>query len=327
MIPRFIITANGTAITDKLRPILNSLTVTDETGDQADRLSISLDDSTGNLELPPSGAILTVQLGIGTAMIDCGQFTVDAVGGEGGEGAVSVMRIEAHAVPMAGAWKMQSRKSRSWDGMTIGAIVRQIAGENGLEPVIAADLESIDPGHLDQTDESDTSFLARLAVMYSAAVKATTGKLAMIERGASKTASGASLPAVTITRAGLTRWSWNIAARGSYKSVVAKYRDLDAASTTEVMAGEGEPTMRLPHTYSTPAAARRAAKAKLDDLSRASGGQIQITMPARLDLIAETPLIVAGIRQGVDGKYVARRVTHTLTDAGLSTSVDCEKTL
>ena len=327
MKPRYILTANGNPITDLVSPILNSLTVTDETGDQADRLSIAIDDSSGNLALPPSGALLTLQLGIGTQLVDFGQFTVDSVSGEGGD-SVPVLRIEAHAVPMSGSAKMQGRKSRSWAGVTLGDIVEKIAGENGLQSVIAENFAALDLGHLDQTDESDTAFLSRLARDVSAAVKVTAGRLAFIGRGTSRTASGAALPAVTLYKGDLTRWSWIIAARGAYKSVVAKYRDLDTAATTEVLVGEGDPAFRLPHTYSTENGARRAARAKLDDFSRSSGGQIQLSMQARLDIIAETPVVVMGVRQGIDGQYVVRRVSHALTGGGgLFTSVDCEKHL
>lgn len=323
MKPRYIITANGKAITDVIAPMLESLTVTDETGDQADKLSIALDDTKGNLDLPEPGAILGLQLGLGLLLVDFGQFTVDTVSGDGPP---SILRIEAHAVPMAGSGKMQSRKSRSWDGMTLGDIIQKIAGENQLEAVVAQDLAALDPGHLDQTDESDTTFLARLARVFSAAVKVTAGRLAFIDRGASRTASGASLPVVILRKVDLSRWGWTIAARGAYKSVIGKYRDLDNASTPEVVVGEGDPAYRLPHTYSTESNARRAAQAKLGDFSRSSGGQIQLTMPARLDIIAETPISLLGVRQGIDGSYVVRRVSHTLTgNGGLSTSLDCEK--
>lgn len=322
MTPRYVITANGRTITPLIDPMLNSLTVTDETGVQADRLTISLDDSGGTLELPKRGAVLGVQLGLGLAMMDCGLFTVDTVSGEGPP---DLLRIEAHAVPMAGAVKMQERKSRSWHGMTLGAMVEKIAGENGLQLAMSAELAAVDARHVDQTDESDLSLLARLAVDVSAAVKITAGRLAFIGRGESRTVSGGMLATVALTRADVSRWAWVIGERDGYKSVVASYRDLSAAVTPEVVVGEGEPTYRLPHTYSNESNARRAARARLGDFSRASGGQLQLTMPARLDLMAETPLMITGIRQGLDGAYVARRVAHTLTKRGLVTVVDAER--
>ncbi len=328
MTPRYIISANGRPITDLIAPLLESLTVTDETGYDSDRLTISLDDTRGDLELPAAGAVLSLQLGIGGEMVDFGQYTVDAVSGEGGARGACLMRIEAHAVPMAGAGKMQGRKSRSWEGLTFGAIVRQIAGENGLQAVVGKDLDAIDPGHLDQTDESDTSFLARIARDFSAALKVTAGRLAMIRRGASITASGESLPAMLVNRGDVSSWSWVISGQGGYRSVIASYRDTERAQTVEMVVGEGEPAYRMPHTYSNPGNARRAAQARLNDFSRSSAGELKLTMPPRLDIFAETPVTLTGIRQGVDGRYVVRRVTHTLDKGGgLVTAVDCERAL
>lgn len=322
MIPVYVITANGKPITNLIGPILNSLTVTDETGEQADRLTIRLDDTAGTLELPKRGAILTLQLGIGLSLVDFGQFTVNTVTAGGPP---DILQIDAHAVPMAGAGKAQQRKSRSWDGKTLGDIVSTIAGEHGLEAVVSTGLADIDPGHLDQTDESDISFLARLARDYGAATKATAGKLAFILRGASRAASGAKLGTVALVRSDLSRWSATFSDVGGYKSVVAAYRNLATAQTTDVVVGEGEPVFRLPHVYSTESNARRAAKARLDDMKRGAGGRVQLTMPARLDIIAETPLTLSGVRQGVDGAYVARRVEHTLDKSGLRTTVDGER--
>jgi phage protein D len=129
-----------------------------------------------------------------------------------------------------------------------------------------------------------------------------------------------------MTRLGKSSYSWTFADRGSYKSVVATYRDIEKANTPEVLVGEGEPAFRLPHTYSNESNARRAARARLDDFKRTSGGTVQITQEARLDVIAESPIILVGYRQGLNGEYVARRVTHTLSKGGaLTTSIDCEK--
>lgn len=321
MTPTYILTANGRPITSLIGPILESLTVTDETSEQADRLSLRLDDTTGTLELPSRGAVLTLQLGIGSTLIDFGRYTVDSVTASGPP---SILQIDAHAAPFSGGGKIQDRKSRSWHDVTVADLVKSIAGEHGLEAVVALDLADIDPGHLDQTDESDASFLSRLARDVGGVVKITAGKLAFVRRGASRTASGIALPGVPLTLGDLSRWSASFAERGSYKSAVAVYRSLGSAANTEVVVGEGEPVFRLPHTYSTEGNARRAARARLDDFRRSSGGRVELEMPARLDIAAETPLVISGVRQGVDGRYVARRVTHTLNRSGLRTRVDAE---
>lgn len=324
MKPIYFIVANGKPINSLIESRLVSLTVTDETGEQSDRLSLRLEDAAGTIELPKKGALVSVKMGLGQ-LTDLGTFTVDAVSVSGPP---DIITIEGHAAPYSkdGERKgMQDRKSRSFDEKTLGEIVETIAGEHGLAPVISDELASINPGHVDQTDESDGSFLNRLARDVGGVVKATTDRLALIMRGASRTASGGTLATVSLTRGDLSRWEYIEADRGGYKSAVATYRDHGEAKTVEVVVGEGEPALRLPHEYSSKSNAKRAAEARLDDSKRSSGGKLRLTMPARLDIIAETPLAVAGIRQGVDGAYVVRRVEHTLDKSGLRTSVDCER--
>jgi phage protein D len=324
MKPKFEIIANGKSITALVSPILHSLTVTDETSEKADTFSLVLDDSAGTLEFPKQGALVSIKLGLGS-LVDLGTFTVATVRSSGPP---SLLQIDGHAAPFSASGErngMQARKSRSFDEKTIGDIVKQIAGEHGLDPVIAKDLEDADLGHLDQTDESDASFLNRVAREVGAVVKATSDRLAFVKRGTSETASGKNLPTITLLRKDVTTWDFTAEDRGNYKSVVATYRDHGAAQTVEVVVGDGEPSLRLPHTYSSSGNAKRAATAKLDDSKRSSGGTFQLTMPARLDIIAESPLSVAGIRQGVDGSFIARRVTHTLDGSGLRTTVDAEK--
>lgn len=323
MKPIYSISVNGKIVSFPGNSALVSLTVTDETGEQADRFSLRIEDVAGAIELPKKGVIVSIRAGL-FSLSDLGTFTVDTVGVAGPPDIIS---IDGHAAPFAATGErkgMQDRKSRSFDEKTLGDIVKTIAGEHGLAPVISEDLASIEPGHVDQTDESDASLLNRLARDAGGVVKATMDKLAFVKRGASKTATGGTLATVALSRGDVSRWEYVQADRGSYKSAVATYRDHAAAETVEVVVGEGEPALRLPHVYSNAGNARRAAQSRLDDAKRASGGKLRLTMPVRLDIMAETPITVAGIRQGVDGSYVARRVEHTLDRGGFRTVVDCE---
>ena len=323
MKPQFSITANGQVISDRIAPLLLSLTVTDETGEQSDRLSIRLDDVAGTLEMPRKGALIGVSLGLGS-LVEIGTFVVDSVQASGPP---NILQIDGHAAPFSGEGDqaaLQARKSRSFDGKTVGDIAKSIAGEHGLDPKIDPDLAGIDLGHVDQTDERDGSFLNRLAREVGGAVKITTGKLAFIRRGGSRTASGQSMPSVPVSRDTVSRWSYVAADKGGFKSAIASYRALGAASTTDIVVGEGEPSLRLPHVYSNASNARRAAQARLDDAKRSSGGKLQAEMSGRLDLLAESPISATGFRQGVDGGFVIRRVEHTLDRSGLRTRIEAE---
>lgn len=323
MKPLYFIVANGKPINSIVEARLKSLTVTDETGEQSDRFSLVLEDSAGDLEMPKKGALVSISLGL-ESLVPLGTFTVDTVKASGPP---NILQIDGSAAPFSASGErkgMQSRKSRSFDEKTIGDIVKQIAGEHGLNPVVSDELASINPGHLDQTDEGDVSFLNRIARDVGGVVKATNDRLAFVMRGASKTASGKTLPTVAIVRTQSTRWEFVAADRGGYKSAVATYRDAGQAKTIEVVVGDGDPVLRLPHIYSTESNARRAATSRLKDAERSSGGKLTISMPGRLDVLAESPIAVSGFRQGVDGSFVVRRVEHSLSKSGLTTSIDAE---
>jgi uncharacterized protein len=324
MKPRFQLAADGKELTGIILPLLKSLTVTDETGEQADKLSIVLTDTSGTLELPKRGAILTLKLGLDFGfgpLVDFGQFTVDSVTVSGPP---NILQIDGHAVPMAGKGMTQQRKSRSWPDAKIGDIVKKIAEENHALAVVATEQLNFKVGHFDQTDESDMSFLARIARDVGGACKFSTGRLAFVMRGAGQTATGKAMDTVELKLSDVSTWSCTLADREAYKSAIAVYRDLGKAKTVEVVIGQGEPVFRLPHQYQSESAARRAATARLADFGRGSNGKVQLEMPGRLDLSAESRITLTGIRQGVDGQFVARRVTHTLQKSGLTTSVEAE---
>src|SRR3546814_10890009 len=57
------VTLDGNDLTDRLRPRLVSLSLSEKRGDEADQLDTVLDDSDGMLAIPKEGAVLRVQLG------------------------------------------------------------------------------------------------------------------------------------------------------------------------------------------------------------------------------------------------------------------------
>jgi phage protein U len=62
-IPDWRVTLDGTDLTERMRPRLVSLAISEKRGDEADQLDIVLDDADGLLAIPPEGARLLVMLG------------------------------------------------------------------------------------------------------------------------------------------------------------------------------------------------------------------------------------------------------------------------
>ncbi|STV22682.1 late control gene D protein [Klebsiella pneumoniae] len=77
--------------------------------------------------------------------------------------------------------------------------------------------------HLDQTNESDASFLMKLARQYGAIASVKDGNLLFIRQGQGKTASGKPLPVITITRKDGDSHRFSLADRGAYTGVIAHW--------------------------------------------------------------------------------------------------------
>lgn len=319
--PTFVLEANREDITASIKKYFKSLTLTDEAGTASDSLSIVLAD--GGIALPPTGAELKLWLGYQGAARYMGLYVVDEIALSGPP---EIMTIKALAAPFKESTSyaaLQTQKTRSWEPGTVKTLVATIAKEHGLTPAVSTSLAGVALDHTDQTNESDMNLLTRLARKLDAIAKAAGGRLIFVPQGENATATGASLPTISLTRECLSNWRVSISDRGNYGSVVAAWRDKDAAEDKEVTIGDGEPTYRLRHIYPSEAAATKAAKGRYKKFTRGTS-TLSLTMAAgRTDIVAESPLTVSGVRSGVNGAWSVTRVTHTL-GANLTTAVEAE---
>lgn len=238
--PLYALSVDGQDITARLAGRLVSLTLTDNRGFEADQLDIVLDDADGRLDLPPRGA--EIRLAIGWAatgaeggLVDKGSFTVDEVEHAG---APDTLTIRARSADLRAG--LSTQMERSFHGKTVGDIVRTIADEVGLEPLISPRLEHQVMEHLDQTNESSANLLTRLATMFDAVATVKNGRLLFIDAGAAVSASGRPLPTTTITREAGDSHRFSIADRETYTHVRATYHDVDRAEKGEVIWGREE---------------------------------------------------------------------------------------
>lgn len=331
--PAYRVTANSQDITDAISQRLVSLRITDKAGNESDSMTITLadHDPANPIALPPVGAELRAWIGYGESAVMMGVYIVDALELTWPPNA---LKITAKAAPLAESQSgegsqrpmLQTKKTRSWDaGKTLGDMARKIASEHGLSPSIGSDMAGIVLSHIDQVNESDMNLLTRLARQYDGIAKPAGGALIVARRGASRTASGsASLPTVSITPDMVTSGKMKLAKRDNAGSVVATWRDTDAAQTQEVTAGQGEPVERLRQTYSDKAEAEAAARAALRQAGR--GEQtLSLTLPGNTSLMAEGRVALSGtFAAGADGEWLITEVTHNLGSGGYSCQVKGE---
>ncbi|WP_333701194.1 contractile injection system protein, VgrG/Pvc8 family [Sphingobium yanoikuyae] len=312
-IPDFRVTLGDTDLTGKMRPRLVSLTLSEKRGDEADQLDIVLDDSDGGLAIPPEGATLRLALGwkqgrdVVPGLIEKGTFKVDDVSHSG---LPDQVRIRARAADFTS--DIRNRREQSWKNTTLGAVLTEVAGRNGLSPRIAADLASISLPTISQSRQSDIAFLRRLGRENDAVATIKDGNLIFARKGAGTTASGATLQTITIRRSAGDGHSWQRQKRDGQAGVTASWHDRKAAKRQTITVGENDGAKRLRKTFADEASARRAATAEQARLKRAPATLDMRLALGRADIYVDLRVSVTGIKAGIDGLWLISEVAHTI---------------
>ncbi|KJD20847.1 phage late control protein [Vreelandella aquamarina] len=322
--PSYRITLDGSDITPRINGRLISLSLREQRGLAADQLDITLADHDGQLAIPPRGAELQVAFGWQEeGLVDKGRFTVDEVQHTG---TPDQLTIRARSADMRG--QLPGKRTQGWHDVTLGEIVTTIAGRNRLEPVVAAALNGIRIGHIDQTDESDLNFLTRLGERYDAIAAIKAGRMLFTVAGQGLTASGRAMPAITLTRRDGDQHRYSVTDRDAYSGVKAYWNDTRGAERQTVLAGTEENAKQLRPTYATEDDALAAARAEWQRIQRGLA-EFELTLAlGRADLLPETPLTLAGFKPQIDATaWLVSEVTHSLNDEGFTSSIKLETLL
>lgn len=341
-IPALNVLMGGKALT-VLDEKLISLELTDNRGFNADELTISVDDSQGDIALPPRGAELSVSLGWqGEPLIYKGIYIVDEVSHSGPPDRID---ITARSADFRDEFNV--KREVSWHDVTVERIVSAIAHRYKLKPIISEQLMNAEIDHADQTQESDMSFLTRMADILGAIATVKNGCLLFILPGGGVSANGKALPEFAITRSSGDRHSFRIADRDAYTGVQAYWLDLDFGKKKKVtvrkrkkttekkprsssregdyIAGEDGNVFVLRTTYSSEIAAQRAAAAKWQQLQRGAA-EFNLTLSyGRADLYPEMHGTVTGFKEAIDNQdWIIAKATHSIDDNGFQTRLELE---
>lgn len=341
-IPALNVLMGGKALT-VLDEKLISLELTDNRGFNADELTISVDDSQGDIALPPRGAELSVSLGWqGEPLIYKGIYIVDEVSHSGPPDRID---ITARSADFRDEFNV--KREVSWHDVTVERIVSAIAHRYKLKPIISEQLMNAEIDHADQTQESDMSFLTRMADILGAIATVKNGCLLFILPGGGVSANGKALPEFAITRSSGDRHSFRIADRDAYTGVQAYWLDLDFGKKKKVtvrkrkkttekkprsssregdyIAGEDGNVFVLRTTYSSEIAAQRAAAAKWQQLQRGAA-EFNLTLSyGRADLYPEMHGTVTGFKEAIDNQdWIIAKATNSIDDNGFQTRLELE---
>ena len=305
---------DGRDLTDRLRPRLMSLTLTEKRGEEADQLDIVIDDSRGDMALPGTGAALQLALGwrqgtgVAIGLVDKGTFIVDEVEHSGPPDRIIV---RARSADFTGA--IRNRREQSWHETTLGTVLGEIAGRNGLSLRCAADLAAIAIGTLAQASESDVALIRRLGREHDAAATIKAGALIFSRIASGKAPSGADLPTLQLRRQDGDRHSFRVEKREEVTGVTAYWHDRNAARRESVTVGEKEGAKRLARTYPTEAAARRAVEAAQSHAGRQPRSLTLCLALGRADIYPEQRAQLTGFKAAIDANdWLVEEVMHTV---------------
>ncbi|WP_421865171.1 phage late control D family protein [Motiliproteus sp.] len=321
-IPSYRLKVNGRNITPTLNGRLISLSLTDNGGNEADQLDITLDDHDGKLAIPPNGA--TLQLWLADAnghLVDKGTFTADEISHDG---APDTLTIRARSADFRGSLKQ--KREQGWDQNTLAEILTTLAKRNGLEPLISDEIGPTLIEHIDQTNESDISFLTRLAHQHDALASVKAGHLLLMPRGQSRSISGKPIPTLSLSRQHGDQHSYSLEDRDSlYSGVKARWNDTATAQVQTVAVGDASKAKLLRQVFASAEQATNEAKAEWQRLQR-QGAQFTLTLATGNPAIyPETPVKLSGWKPQIDETdWLLTQVVHSLGNGGYTTRLEME---
>lgn len=355
--PQAELTIDGRRFGTQAMSRIISISLTDKRGFEADELTIELDDHDGTIAIPKTGSKITLKLGYAeTGLVEKGEYLVSEFTASGSPDRLS---ITARAADLAEALAEQVEKS--WHKQTLYQIIETIAKKHKYEYVISKAYQNTKIEHIDQTNESDASFMSRLAEQYDAIATVKNGKLLFIPAGESQTASGQPIPPTIITRASGDSHSFTYSSTNSYQAVRAYYTDKKTGQKKEVIVNkdnaypnkkttqqtktvkgktfkakkkendnqkvntDGQKIKTLRHLYATESGAWSGARGAFKKIQRGVA-EFSITLAVgRPDLYPETPAVVKGFKPEIDAEaWLITEVSHKIDSSGYTAGIQFE---
>jgi phage protein D len=240
-----------------------------------------------------------------------GAFRVDEVEESGPPDKI---QIRARSADFTGPGRQ--RRVKVWKNTTVGAMLQEIAARNGLSAQVHPDLASLMITTLEQHNKSDHALVQDLGNRYDAVATWKNKKLLFMPIGSSTTASGKTIPTITLTRQDGWAWSCRKADREQFDGAEAQWHDQRTGRRRTHSTG-GTNRKRLKRVYASEAEAQQATAAEAKKRARGkrvftyelgfANMQIQPNAPVHLSgwtgIIDAAPWLVESLetRMGANG--------------------------
>ena len=231
--PKFRVVANGNDITESLGDNGISIEASQSVDEKSDGLTLALFDLSKDIALPKRGARLEVSVGYGQNLEVLGSYIVDEVEVSSPPNQITITGTSTPftADAFGGQASMITRRSQSYDNVTVGQLMQTIAKRNGLTAKVQEELAGITFEHIDQVNESDTNFALRIARDAGGVLTPMDSQLVLVDERGGKTASGKPLDTVFISESQVIRWRARFGHRmNDCKKAETQFHDYDTAT-------------------------------------------------------------------------------------------------
>ncbi|MDY7423273.1 contractile injection system protein, VgrG/Pvc8 family [Acinetobacter baumannii] len=323
--PIYRLEVDGNDISPLVVDRLISLNIKDNRGLVVDSVDIELDDSDGQLEIPPEGAIIQVWIGwSNTGLVDKGKYKVESVTHRG---APDVLSISAFSNDVSEGLKQ--KRERSFSNKTIQVIFETVGAEYALKTIVHDTLANRVISYIAQ-NESDANLITRIADEHDAIATVKNGHLILLPRGASQTVSGLPLPTAQIFRSDGDSHNYTTGTgTDRITGVKAYYYNTGKSKKSYVVIGDNEDNLKeIRYVHRDKKTAELAAQAEFNRCKRASQKLSYTFAFGQPNLIPEQEFVFTGLKPQIDDiVWLGTNVTHNLTDSGFTTNVELEAQL
>lgn len=320
--PIYRLEVDGNDISPLVVDRLISLSIKDNRGLVVDSVDIDLDDSDGQLEIPPEGAIIQVWIGwSNTGLVDKGKYKVESVTHRG---TPDILSISAFSNDVSEGLKQ--KRERSFSNKTIQVIFETVGAEYALKTIVHDTLANRVISYIAQ-NESDANLITRVADEHDAIATVKNGHLILLPRGASQTASGLPLPTAQIFRSDGDGHNYTTGTgTDRITGVKAFYYDAGKSKKLYVVIGDNKENLKeIRYVHRDKKTAELACQAEFNRCKRSSQKLSYTFAFGQPELIPEQEFVFTGLKPQIDDiVWLGTNVTHNLTDGGFTTSVELE---
>ena len=308
----------GKDISRNIAPYMMSFTYTDNSGDKADDISITLEDrdrlwigdwfSSKGDKVRASIIIHDWEEAGKTQSLPCGLFEVDQIECSGPPNQITIKAVSTLvSKPMR-----QEKHTKAWENVKLSTI----AGDAASRSSLAFFWDAKDDPYFerrDQVETSDLEFLSGLCRDYGIAVKVTDTQLVCYDE--EEYEAHEAVGELAFGDKKLIRWSFSTKTAGTYKSARLQYHDPVKDETYSVTEeGDAEGTGRVLELNQKADSENDARRIASESLRQANKREItaNITLMGDLRFVGGSNLTISGFGS-FDGKYVIEKATHTVS--------------